>query len=491
MTTKLADIRKSYVNGQFVQGQGTPLAVENPATEETIAEVETLTVSQMEEAVLSARRAFDSGIWSGLQREERVEKVLAIGEYLRGRTEELRATLTAEAGAPQMILGAQVDMPLEHLRSACELYLTMPEIEHTPRPVRDLVAGNRVAASFMRWEPIGVVSAITAYNFPIQTTIWKFVPALLTGSTVILRPSPLTPIATLMIGEAAEAVGLPAGVLNVVVEGGASGAELLTSHPSVDCVSFTGSTAVGKAIMSQAASTVKRVILELGGKSVQMYLPDAVERAAMGCTSVFAAHAGQACVAPTRMVVPEGRKAEVVEKAATMAGLLKLGDPTDPSTVIGPLINAQARERNERYVAAAVEAGATVAAGGKRPVGREKGYYFEPTILDVPDNSNPAAQDEIFGPVICVLGYRDLDHAVEIANDTVYGLAGQVHGNDLSTAVNVAERIRAGAVSVNGGYTGAFASSGGYKHSGIGRERGIEGFRSLQQVKHLSVSNPS
>src|SRR5581483_10552894 len=243
----------------------------------------------------------------------------------------------------------------------------------------DVIGGNRVTASMMRWEPIGVVTAITAYNFPIQTTIWKWVPALLTGSTCILRPSPLTPIATLMIGEAAEAVGLPPGVLNVVVEGGAEGAELLTSHDAVDCVSFTGSTAVGRAIMAQAAPTVKKVILELGGKSVQLYLPDAVDRAAMGCSGVFAAHAGQACVAPTRMLVPEERKAEVVEKAAGMAGFLKLGDPTDPQTMIPPLISAAARERNERYVAAAVEAGATVAAGGKRPAGLDKGYYFEPT----------------------------------------------------------------------------------------------------------------
>lgn len=490
MTTKIADIRRSYVNGRFVEGQGAPLAVENPATEETIAEVETLSVPQMEEAVLAARRAFDSRVWSGLRREERVEKVLALGEYLRGRAHELRATLTAEAGAPQTILGSQVDMPLNQLRAACDLYLTMPEIEHTPRPLPEVIAANRVAASVMRWEPIGVVTAITAYNYPLQTTIWKFVPALLTGSTVILRPSPLTPIATLMIGEAAEAVGLPPGVLNVVVEGGASGAELLTSHPAVDCVSFTGSTAVGKAILAQAASTVKRVILELGGKSVQLYLPDAVDRAAMGCTGVFAAHAGQACVAPTRMLVPEDRKAEVVEKAAGLAGFLKVGDPTDPSTVIGPLVNAAARERNERYVAAAVDAGATVAAGGRRPEHMERGYYYEPTVLDVPDNSNPACQDEIFGPVICVLGYRDLDHAVEIANDSVYGLAGQVHGNDLSAAVGVAEQIRAGAVSVNGGYSGSYASSGGYKHSGLGRERGVDGIRALQQVKHLSIGNP-
>jgi aldehyde dehydrogenase (NAD+) len=491
MSAKIAEIRQSYVNGQFVRGDGPPLAVENPATEETVAEVETLTVAQMEQAVLAARRAFDDGGWSGLRREERVEKVLAMGEYLRGRADEMAATLTAEAGAPQIIMSAQVQMPLDHIRAACDLYLSLPELEHTPRPIGDVIGGNRVSASMMRWEPIGVVTAIAAYNFPIQTTIWKFIPALLTGSTVILRPSPLTPIATLMIGEAAEAVGLPPGVLNVVVEGGTEGGELLTTHPAVDCVSFTGSTTVGKAIMAQAAPTLKHVILELGGKSVQLYLPDAVERAAMGCAGVFAAHAGQACVAPTRMLVPEDRKAEVVQMASVLARSLKVGDPTDPSTVVGPLISAAQRVRNERYVAAAVAAGATVAAGGKRPDGLERGHYFEPTVLDVPDNSNPAAQDEIFGPVICVVGYRDLDHAVAIANDSVYGLAGQVHGNDLAAAVGVAERIRAGAVSINGGYTGAYASSGGYNQSGIGRERGIEGFRALQQVKHLSVSSPS
>ena len=489
MTAKIVDIRKSYVDGRFVTGEGAPLAVENPATEEIIAETETLTVAQMEEAVLAARRAFDSGVWSGLSREARIEKVLALGEYLEGRSDELGATLTAEAGSTQAMLGAQVGMPLSHIRQAAELYQRIPDSEPSMRPYEEMFLGGRVTASIMRYEPIGVVTAIGAYNFPIQTVLWKFIPALLTGSTVILRPSPLTPIATLVLGEAADAVGLPPGVLNVVVEGGIEGGELLTTHPAVDCVSFTGSTTVGKAIMAQAAQTVKRVILELGGKSVQLYLPDAVERAPMGCMGVFSAHAGQACVAPTRMLVPEDRKAEVLEKAAGVAGMLKVGDPTDPSSMIGPLISAAQRERNERYVAAAVDAGAKVVAGGKRPEGLDRGYYYEATVLDVPDNSNPAAQDEIFGPVICVIGYRDVDHAVEIANDSVYGLAGQVYGNDLTAAVGVAERIQAGAVSVNGGTGGAFASGGGYKQSGLGRERGIEGFRSLQQVKHLSVGN--
>jgi acyl-CoA reductase-like NAD-dependent aldehyde dehydrogenase len=490
MGAKIVDIRRSYVDGAFVAGESAPLAVENPATEETVAEVDALSPAQVEGAVLAARRAFDRGEWSALPRDERIAAVLALGEYLEGRTEELSATLTAEAGATVAMMGAQVGMPLAHLRAACELSRTLPDVEYTPRPLEEVTLGNRVTASVMRWEPIGVVSAIAAYNFPLQTPLWKFVPALLTGSTVVLRPSPLTPIATLAIGEAADAVGLPAGVLNVVVEAGVEGGQLMSSHPAVDCVSFTGSTAVGRMIMAQAAPTVKRVLLELGGKSVQLYLPDAVERAPMGCASVFAAHSGQACVAPTRMLVPEDRKAEVLEQAVGVAGMLKVGEPTDPSTMLGPLISAAQRERCERYVAEAVDAGATVVCGGRRPEGLDRGYYFEPTVLDVPDNANPAARDEIFGPVICVIGYRDVDHAVEIANDSVYGLAGQVFGGNVAEAVAVAERIRAGAVSVNGGYTGAYASSGGYKQSGLGRERGIDGMRAFQQVKHLSIGNP-
>jgi acyl-CoA reductase-like NAD-dependent aldehyde dehydrogenase len=490
MASKIVDIRQSYVDGRFISGEGELLAVENPYSEEVIAEVETLSLEQVEAAILAARRAFDGGAWSGLRREDRIDAVLALGEYLAGRSEELGATLTAEAGSTVSMLGAQVGMPLAHLRAACDIYRTMPDVEFTPRPPQEVIQGNRVTASMMRYEPIGVVSAIAAYNFPLQTPLWKFVPALLTGSTVIVRPSPLTPIATLVLGEAAEAVGLPAGVLNIVVEAGVEGGQLLSSHPAVDCVSFTGSTNVGKLIMAQAAPTVKRVLLELGGKSVQLYLADAVDRAPMGCASVFAAHSGQACVAPTRMLVPEDRKAEVLEKAAGVAAMFKLGDPSDPSTMLGPVISDAQRERCERYVAAAIEAGATVVAGGQRPADQPRGYFFEPTVLDVPDNSNPAAQDEIFGPVICVLGYRDLDHAVEIANDSVFGLSGQVFGGDLALATGVAERIRAGAVQVNGGYGGAYASSGGYKQSGIGRERGVDGIRSFQQMKHLSVANP-
>ena len=308
------------------------------------------------------------------------------------------------------------------------------------------------------------------------------------GNSVVLRPSPLTPLSSLVFGEAADAAGLPPGVLSVVVEEGAAGAELLTTHPAVDMVSFTGSTAVGRQILAQASSTVKRVALELGGKSPQIYLDDAVDRTPMGAMQVVAVTCGQACVAATRMLVPNERKAEVLEKVSGAFAMLAVGNPLeDPAAMIGPLINAGARDRCERYVAAAEEHGAKVVFGGRRPEGFDKGYYFEPTVLDLPDNTNPAAQDEIFGPVLGVIGYEDVDDAVRIANDTTYGLSAQVYGGDVAAATAVARRIRSGAVNVNTSLFSAFAPGGGYKQSGLGRERGIEGIREFQEVKHLVI----
>jgi len=491
MSGSIVGIRKPYVDGKFLDGEGVPLAVENPATEEVIAEVETCSESQVESAILAARRSFDEGGWARASRNDRAAAVVAMADYFTERSAELTATLRDEAGASAaMIQTAQLGLPLQHMRESADLYLSMPDYEPNPIPYDRLFPGGRAGSSIRRYEPVGVVSAISAYNYPFWINVWKVIPALLTGNSVILRPSPFTPLSALVFGEAAEAVGLPAGVLNVVVEESLLGARLMTTHPAVDQVTFTGSTTVGREIMRQAAETVKRVMLELGGKSVQLYLPDAADRAAIGCAQVFANHAGQACVAPTRMLVPEDRKAEVVERAAAIANNLKIGDPADPSTQVGPVISAAQRDRCARYVAAAVEHGATVAAGGGRPAGLERGYYFEPTVLDVPDNSNPAAQDEIFGPVLTVIGYQDIDHAVSIANDSIFGLAGNVIGLDSATAISVAERIRAGTVYVNGGGGGgggAYASSGGYKQSGIGRERGPEGIRSFQQIKHLSV----
>ena len=362
---------------------------------------------------------------------ERAGVVHALVDHIEANGAALVATMMAEAGQPRMYAEfAQLNSGVSLARGTIDLYLSMAHEEANPVPVDELVRG-RVALSIRRHEPIGVVAAITPYNGAIIMAFQKLIPALMAGNSVILRPSPLTPISSLIFGSAADAAGLPPGVLSVVVEGGATGAELLTTDPAVDMVSFTGSTAVGRQILAQAAPTVKRVALELGGKSAQIYLPDAVERAAAGAMAVVAMTAGQACVAATRMLVPRDRKDEVLDAVSAAYSAVTVGAPTDPAAMMGPVISAAQRERCERFVALAEEHGGKVAGGG-RPSALERGYYFEPTVLDLPDNANPAAQEEIFGPVIGVLAYDDLDDAVRIANDSVYGLSAQVYGADVA-----------------------------------------------------------
>ncbi len=478
--------RRSYVAGRWAEGDA-PLRVENPADESTVAELAAAPLAEVERAIVEARRSFDAGVWAGMPATGRAAVLGAFLDHLEAARLPLAATIVAEAGQPMGFADRlQVATGLDLARATVELYLSMPEEEPNPVPLDELVQG-RVALSVRRYEPVGVVAAITPYNAAVIMAFQKVIPALMAGNSVVLRPSPLTPVSSLAFGAAADAAGLPPGVLSVVVEDGAAGAELLSRHPAVDMVSFTGSTAVGRQILAQAAPTVKRVALELGGKSAQIYLPDAVERAATGAMAVVAATAGQACVAATRMLVPRERKEEVVEAVAAAYARVTVGLPTEPTTLMGPVISAAQRARCERFVALAEQHGGKVAHGGGRPAGFERGYFFEPTVLDLPDNANPAAQEEIFGPVIGVLGYEDIDDAVRIANDTVYGLSNQVYGADVAAATQVARRLRSGAVNVNAGVFSAYAPSGGYKQSGLGRERGPDGVRAFQEVKHLAV----
>jgi aldehyde dehydrogenase (NAD+) len=478
--------QRSYIAGRWVSGDES-LAVENPADESHVTDVSVTPLAEIERAIVEARRSFDEGVWANAPAAERARTVGALLDAIEATHDTLVPTMVAEAGQPGWFADmTQFQAGLAIARATIELYLSMVHEEPNPVPTDELVRG-RVAISLRRYEPVGVVAAITPYNAALLMAFQKLVPALMAGNSVILRPSPLTPISSLVFGSAADAAGLPAGVLSVVIEEGTAGAELLTTHPGVDMVSFTGSTGVGRRILGQAAPTVKRVGLELGGKSAQIYLPDAVGRAAAGAAMVVAATAGQACVAATRMVVPRDRKDEVLEAVAGAYGSIAVGAPTDPSTIMGPVISSAQRERCERYVSLAEEHGAKVAFGGGRPAGFERGYYFEPTVLDLPDNANPAAQEEIFGPVIGVIGYRDVDDAVRIANDSTYGLSGQVYGADVAAAVGVARRLRTGAVNVNTSVFSAYAPSGGYKQSGLGRERGPDGIRAFQEVKHMSI----
>jgi len=273
-----------------------------------------------------------------------------------------------------------------------------------------------------------------------------------------------------------------------VLETGQEGARLLTTHPAVNMVAFTGSTAVGAQVALQAAPTFKRVQLELGGKSAQIFLPDAVHRVTASAVTVCVAHAGQGCALGTRIFVPEARKTELVDKAAAAIRQLKVGPALDPQTQVGPVISAAQVARCEHFVKLAVEHGGRVAAGGTRPASLTTGHYFEPTLLDLPDNSNPAAQEEIFGPVVAMIGYRDLDHAVEMANDSKYGLSGYVYGEDRTLALKVATRVRSGLVQVNAAVMSTYASFGGQRASGFGRERGVEGLRLYQQLSCLTLS---
>ncbi|OBK70774.1 aldehyde dehydrogenase family protein [Mycobacterium sp. 1274761.0] len=482
--------QRTYVAGEWVTGDDM-VGVENPADESHVADVSATPPTEVERAIREARRSFDTGAWADLSVPDRARVLGELIDYIASSADTLIPTLVAEAGqSTRFAEMTQLRAGVALARQTLDLYLAMKHEEASPVPVDDLVRG-RVALSIRRHEPVGVVAAITPYNAALIMGFQKLIPALMAGNSVILRPSPLTPISSLIFGHAADAAALPRGVLSVVVESGTASAELLTSHPAVDMVSFTGSTVAGRRILAQAAPTVKRVSLELGGKSAQIYLPDATHRAAMGAAMVVMSTAGQACVAATRMLVPEEQREQVLEAVSGVYSSIKVGPPTQADAAMGPVISAAQREKCERLVEAAEDNGAKVVCGGGRPAGLDRGYYFEPTVLDVPDNSNPAAREEIFGPVLAVLGYRDIDHAVEIANDSIYGLSGQVYGADVSAAVGVARRLRTGAVNVNTTVFSAYAPSGGYKQSGLGRERGPDGIRELQEVKHMSIGELS
>jgi acyl-CoA reductase-like NAD-dependent aldehyde dehydrogenase len=482
--------RRSYVAGRWVEGDE-GLLVENPADESQVTELSATPLREIERAVEQARRSFEEGVWADRTAAERAAVLRAFLDCLERDREPLVSTIVQESGQPTMFAErSQLTSGVALGRATIELYLAMAHEEPNPVPLDELVQG-RVALSIRRHEPVGVVAAITPYNAALLMALQKIVPALMAGNSVIVRPSPLTPISSLALGAAADEAGLPPGVLSVVTESGSAGAELLTTHPMVDMVSFTGSTSVGKQILEQAAPTVKRVALELGGKSAQIYLPDALHRAPIGAAQVVAMTAGQACVAATRMLVPQEAKDEVIESVAKAYAAIVVGPPTEPGTTMGPVISAAQRARCEHFVALAQEHGGKVRAGGGRPAHLERGFYFEPTVLDVPDNANPAAQQEIFGPVLSVIGYRDLDEAVRIANDSIYGLSAQVYGADVAEATAVARRLRTGAVNVNTAVFSAYAPSGGYKQSGLGRERGVDGIRAFQEVKHMAIGELS
>jgi aldehyde dehydrogenase (NAD+) len=463
----------------------------NPATEEVIGTAPDATDADVDAAIAAARRAFDETDWSS-DHAFRVHCLRQLHEALTKYAPELRALTTAEVGAPAALtLGPQYDVPVQSLAWTIDL----AERYAWTQDLGDAAPMGIPTSRTVRREPVGVVAAITPWNFPNQINLAKIGPALAAGNTVVLKPAPDTPWIGAELGRlAAEHTDLPAGVLNVITARRNEAGAALSTDPRVDLVSFTGSTATGRAVMTAAAPTLKRVFLELGGKSAAIVLDDGADTQ-LGAGAGLAAysvcmHAGQGCALTTRLIVPRSRYDEAVEIAANTMKHVPFGDPTDPSTICGPVISATQRDRIERYLRSAVDDGGRFATGGGRPTGDgfERGYWIQPTVIAGLDNSARAAREEIFGPVLVVLAHDGDDDAVRIANDSPYGLSGAVTSADTARAQAVAARIRTGTIAVNGGvWFSADAPFGGYKQSGIGREMGVAGFEEYLQIKLVAT----
>jgi len=457
----------------------------NPATEEVLGVAADATLDDARRAITAARRAFDSTDWSR-DHAFRVRCLRQLHQALLDNFEPLSQILVQEVGAPvSSMSGPQLAGPTDVVGWYADLLEGYDFVE-------DLGERDTFAGRHHRWiekEAAGVVGAIAAYNYPIQLALAKLAPSLAAGCTVVLKGAPDTPWATLALGRLiADSTDIPPGVVNVLTStDNAVGAEL-TTHPDVDVVSFTGSTPVGRQIMAAASATVKRVFLELGGKSAFVLLDDGdVGLAAMFCSYATISHSGQGCAITSRLVVPRDRYDEVVDLARTTLAGVAYGDPTNPANMMGPLINARQREKVAGYVDRAVADGAEAVVGGRFPEHLPRGFFYEPTLLVHADENSAVAQDELFGPVLVVLPHDGDDDAVRVANNSIFGLSGAVVSADRERALAVARGIRAGTMSVNGGlYYGPDAPFGGYKQSGIGREMGAAGLDEFLERKTLA-----
>ena len=476
------------IDGELVEAVGGAVfPTINPATEEVLGTAADAGSDNAAAAVAAARRAFDSTGWSR-DHAFRSHCLRQLHEALIGCVEEMRAITVAEAGAPIMLTrgGPQLEAPVEMVRWHADLLDSYTWSE-------DLGVADSVYGSHRRWierEAAGVVAAITPYNFPTQINLAKLAPALAAGCTVVLKGAPDTPWSALALGRLiAERTDIPAGVVNILSSSGAAVGEVLTAHTGVDMISFTGSTAVGRRVMAAASATVKRVFLELGGKSAYVVLDDAdvatvgLMAAAMVCT-----HAGQGCAITTRLLVPSATHDTVVDAVGATLDAMPYGDPTDEAHLMGPLISERQRAKVEGLVATALSEGASLVRGGRRPDHLRRGFYYEPTVLVGVGEDDTIAQQEVFGPVLSVIAYDgDDDEAVRIANNSEFGLSGAVASADAERARAMARRIRTGTVSVNGGvYYGPDAPFGGYKQSGLGREMGVAGFEEFLEIKTLA-----
>jgi aldehyde dehydrogenase (NAD+) len=458
----------------------------NPATEEVLGTVADGGGDDMNRAIGAARTAFDSTDWA-TNRDLRKRCLQQLQDAIESEREELRAELVAEVGAPvALTYGAQLDGPLEDgIRFPLKMIDEFPWERDLPRAAPFGIDSRRGV-----WkEPVGVVGSIVPWNFPFEVTINKVAQVLATGNTTILKAAPDTPFNATRLGRlVAEKTDIPPGVFNVVNTSDNMVAEMLTLDPRVDMISFTGSTAVGKRIMEKGAATLKRVFLELGGKSAAVFLDDAdLATTLPGVAFGICMHSGQGCALQSRVLVPRAQYAEAVEILKATMAMIPYGDPTDPNNLQGPQISARQRERVLGLIDTAKAEGATVALGGGRPAHLDKGFFVEPTLLVDVVNSMTIAQEEVFGPVLVVIAHDGDDDAVRIANDSTYGLSGGVFSADEDRATAFARRVRTGSIGINGGlWYGADSPYGGYKTSGVGRQNGIEGFEQYLETKAVA-----
>jgi acyl-CoA reductase-like NAD-dependent aldehyde dehydrogenase len=479
---------RMLIDGKLVDGEAGTFVNINPANEAVLGEVADASRADMNRAIDAARRAFDETDWSR-SHDFRQRCLLQLHDALEHEKEALREELILEAGCPRAITyGPQLDAPLsDALKYPAELIDRYPW--ETDLGDAFIALTGRMTRRKVWREPVGVVGAIVPWNFPFEVTIHKVAQALATGNTLVVKPAPDTPFNATRLGRLiAEATDIPAGVVNIVTASNHFVGEELTLSPKVDLISFTGSTAVGQRIMEKGAATMKRLFLELGGKSATIVLDDADLATACLVGIGPCMHAGQGCANPTRLLLPRSRYDEGIEILKGIYDNVAPGDPQDPATLCGPVISAKQRDRVVGYIQKGVDEGATLVSGGvDAPGGFDKGFWVKPTLFADVDNSMTIAQEEIFGPVLAVIPYDGEVDAIRIANDSKYGLAGNVMSGSLDRSLSVARRIRAGFIGLNGtvGY-GADTPFGGYKASGVGRQNGTAGFDQYTEIKSVA-----
>jgi aldehyde dehydrogenase (NAD+) len=482
MSLLAAGESRLLIDGKLVPGAAGTFPTVNPATEEVLGVAADADTADMNAAIDAARRAFDDTDWSR-DTARRIRCLRQLRDALREHVEELRDITIAEVGAPRMLTrGGQLEGPIDDLAFSAETAETYGWNQALGYAAPQGIPTNRTITR----EAVGVVGAITPWNFPHQINLAKLGPALAAGNTLVLKPAPDTPWCAAAVAEViAEYTDFPPGVINVVTSDDHAVGAVLSKDPRVDMISFTGSTTTGRAVMADAAATIKKVFLELGGKSAFVDLAGACAMSAF----TAALHAGQGCAITTRLVVPRAHYDEAVQAAAATMRSIRPGDPTDKRTVCGPLISARQRDRVQGYLDLAIQEGGEFACGGARPAGLNVGYFVEPTVIAGLTNDARVAREEIFGPVLTVIAHDGDGDAVRIANDSPYGLSATVFSADPDRAADVAARLRVGTVNINGGvWYCADAPFGGYKQSGIGREMGVAGFEEYTEIKLIATA---